>query len=298
MKKTFDNLDPNSGPDAVQDGMDEHAIEDEQGDVEKPKDWLPDGTEQTDYLKKEKEWVGLDRRLGNPRILDHPYFWEVIDWVQKEHGDNPDELSYFEAGVGHGNDFRAIRNKLDGKGRFLGVDMSEAEIFRGLDFYQEQEDTGEARKQFAQGDLTDLRHVNVWNAEQEDYSEPAEIEDGEFDLAYMEAVLHGLGYGRGTYQEKKEAAQQVLNELNRICKEGAKFFGRTSTFDESLTKEQQMELLRDTDNWRFVPGFQEFEEMLKEAGFKDIKVKLAPHPRAETDPNKKNILKLSFLAHK
>ena len=69
-------------------------------------------------------------------------------------------------------------------------------------------------------------------------------------------------------------------------------------FNESKTKEEQLELLRDTKNWRFVPGFQEFEEMLKSAGFKDIKTEMSPHPRAETDSNKKNILKFAFSAHK
>ena len=80
---------------------------------EKPKDWLPDGLDEKDYLKKDKEWPSLEKRLGNPRILQHIYLPEVLAWVQKEFKDNPDDFSYFEAGCGHGNDLRAIRKELD-----------------------------------------------------------------------------------------------------------------------------------------------------------------------------------------
>ncbi len=266
--------------------------------VEKPKDWLPDGTDKEHYLKEDKEWLGLERRLGQPRILKHIYFPEVFDWIQKEYKDNSDDFSYFEAGCGHGNDLRAIRKELGGRGRFLGVDMSRAEIMHGMEFYQQRENTEKSRKLFAQGDLRNLKHINIWDEEKGDFSKPIEIKDGEFDLIYMEAVLQGLGYGKKNYQEKKEAAQQFLNELYRICKDGGKFFGRANTFGPTITKEQQLELLRKTNNWRFIPEAEEFEEMLKQTGFTNIKKTLNPHEKTEEDPNRKDILRFSFLVEK
>jgi len=267
-------------------------------ETEKPRDWLPDGTDQELYLKKDKEWPNLEKRLGQPRILKNSYFPEVLDWVQKKYKDNPDDFSYFEAGCGHGNDLRAIRKELNGQGRFLGVDMSRAEIMRGLEFYQqrENEDTEEAEKLFARGDLRDLKNINIWDKEKGDFSQPTEIKDNEFDLVYLEAILHGFGYGKKTYQEKKESAQQLLNELFRIRKAGGKFFGRASAFGPTIKKEEQLELLRKTNNWRFIPEVEELEEMLKQAGFKNIKKTLSPHEKADKDPAKKDILRFSFLA--
>ncbi|MDZ7798248.1 MAG: class I SAM-dependent methyltransferase [Patescibacteria group bacterium] len=263
--------------------------------MEKPEDWLPGGTEQEQYLKEHKEWRGLEKRLGQPRILNNVYFPEILAWIQEEFKDNPDAFSYFEAGCGHGNDFRTIRKELKARGRYLGVDMSKAEIIHGMKFYKDAE---EARKLFAQGDLRNLRHVNIWDRGKRDFSQPVEIKDGEFDLIYMEAVLHGLGYSKKTFQEKKESAQQMLNELYRICKAGGKFFGRASIFGSTITKEKQFELLRKTNNWRFIPEAEEFKEILKKAGFTNIKGALTPHEKAKEDPNKKDILRFSFLAEK
>lgn len=267
-------------------------------DMEKPKDWLPDGTDKGEYLKEDKEWPRLEDRLGQPRILEHVYFSKVFDWIQKKYKDNLDGFSYFEAGCGHGNDLRAMRKELGGKGRFLGVDMSKAEIRHGLEFYRqkENEDIKETKKLFAQGNLCDLKRLNVWDKAKEDFSQPTEIKDGEFALIYTEAVLHGLGYGKKTFQEKKEAAQQMLDELHRIGKTGGKFFGRANVFSPSIIKKQQFELLRKENDWHFIPKVEEFEEMLRQAGFINIKKTLAPHKKAKTHPNKKDVLLFSFLA--
>lgn len=260
---------------------------------------LPDGMDQKDYVRKEKEWPGLERRLGQPRILQHVYFKKILDWIQQEHKDSLDDFSYFEAGCGHGNDLRVVKDILNGRGHFLGVDMSTAEIIHGIEFYQKErrEDPEESRKLFAQGNLCNLEHINTWNEEKNDFSRPAKIQDGKIDLIYMEAVLHGLGYGKRTYQEKKDTAQKMFNELSRVCKVEGRFFGRASTFGPDIAKEQQFELLRKTNNWRFIPEAKEFEEMLKQAGFGNIEITLIKHEKAEEDPNKENIFKASFLAH-
>lgn len=264
-----------------------------------PEDWLPDGRD-GDYVKKDKEWPNLEKRLGMPRILDHVYIKEVLDWVKEKFGDNPDDLSYFEAGCGHGNDLRAIKEKLGEKGRFFGVDMSVAEILHGIEYYQKhkKENPDEAKKMFAQGNLRNLKNVSLWNEEAQDFSEPSGIENEEFTLIYFEAILHGLGNGEKTYTAKKAAAQEMLNELYRICKAGGKFFGRANTFGPTITKEAQFELLRKTKEWRFIPGYGELEEMLTQAGFEDIKIATIPHEKAHKDPNKKEMLKISFLASK
>jgi len=272
--------------------------------VEKPKDWLPDGSDDKEHrLAVDAEWHELEKRLGQPRILNHIYFTEIFDWIKKEYKNNPDAFSYFEAGCGHGNDLRAIRKELGEtgeRGRFLGVDMSAVEIMHGMEFYRQQdnEEIEESRKLFAQGDLRNMANINIWNETRGDFSQPARIKDGEFDLIYIEAVLHTFGYGKKTYQEKKESVKQMLNELYRICKAGGKFFGRTAAFDSTVTEEDQFERLRKTNNWRFVPRAGEFEEMLQQAGFTDVKITQNPHERAESDPNKKNILRFSFLAQK
>lgn len=271
-----------------------HFNEGEEG----PEGLLPDGTEREDYVKKDREWPNLERRLGEPRILNNSYSSEVIDWVQDKYGDNPDDFSYFEAGSGHGNDLRSIRKELNERGRYLGVDMSAAEIMHGLDYYKEQEDTEETRKLFAQGDLRDLAHIKTFDEEKGDFSKPAEIKDGEFDVVYMEAVLHGFGYGKDSHQQKKESAQQAINELYRICKPGGKFFGRAKTFNTTISKEDQHQLLRDTNNWRFVPDAEEFEDILKQAGFINIKKTVIQDEKADKDPSRKDMVRFSFLAEK
>lgn len=267
---------------------------------EKPEDWLPDGQEKQDYLKEDKEWLGLEGRLGKPRILENVYFPEVIDWVKKEFRDNPEQFSFFEAGVGHGNDIRVMRKLLDGLGRYLGVDTSRAEIDHGFDFYREKdgEDNEKTRKLFALGDLRDLKKLRARDSKKGDYSVATGIKDGEFALVYMEAVLHALGYGKRIYREKKEEAQKMINELFRICQPGGRFFGRTSVFRHTITKEQQFRLLRETNNWRFIPEKDELKEMLKQAGFINVKTVTQPHEKAKLDPNKKDILRLSFLVEK
>lgn len=268
------------------------------GETEKPLDWLPDGIDTEHSLGENKEWVNIEKRLGQPRILENVYFSEVFDWIQRKYKDNPDDFSFFEAGCGHGNDLRAIKKELGGKGRFLGVDMSRAEITHGLEFYQQQENTDESRKLFAQGDLRDLGHINTWNDEEGNFSRPTEVKDDEFDLVYMEAVLHGLGYGKKTYHEKRKSAQQMLNELYRICKAGGRFFGRANTFGPAITEGQQLKILRKTNNWHFFPRAEEFEDMLKRAGFIVIKTKLVPYKKPENDPTKINLSRFSFLAEK
>ena len=263
-----------------------------------PDDWLPDGTDAVYYLKEDKEWLGLEKRIGQPRILKNVYFQEVFDWVHKKYEGDPDSFSYFEAGCGHGNDLRAIKKKLGGKGRFLGVDISKAEIMHGMEYYQQQEreNTEESRELFAQGDLRDLNHINIWDEGKGDFSQQTKIQDNEFGLVYMEAVLHGLGYGKKTYQDKKESAQQMLDELYRICKVGGRFFGRASVFGSNITKEQQFKFVRQTNEWRFIPEVQELEEMLKQAGFKDIKINTEIQ---EEGIEKGGIfLRFSFLAEK
>lgn len=267
--------------------------------INKLDDWLP-GKKEGHYLKEDKEWPGLEERIGEPRILNNVYFPEVSDWIKKEYENNPNVFFYFEAGCGHGNDLRAIRKELGKRGRFLGVDISKAEIMHGMEFYQQRdnEKIEESRRLFAQGDLRDLKHIYIWDSEKEDFSQSAEIKDGEFDLIYMEAVLHGLGHAKKTHQEKKESAQQMLNELYRICKTGGRFFGRANTFGPAIAKEQQLELLRRTNNWHFIPESGEFEKMLKQAGFTDIKKMITPHEKAGKDQSKKGILRFSFLGKK
>lgn len=267
----------------------------------KPKDWLPDGTDDKKHtLRVDDEWHGLEKRLGKPRILNHIYFPEVLNWIQEKYSNDPDSFSYFEAGCGHGNDLRAIKKELKGKGHFFGVDLSEEEINHGIKFYHQQdnENIEESRKLFAQGDLRNLRHINIWDDQKESFSKQTEIKDDQFDLLYIEAVLHGFGHSKKTYHEKKESAQKALNELYRVCKKGGKFFGRSSTFDPTTTEEQRLAILRNTDNWRFIPEHNELEEMIKRAGFVNIKTSLMPHEKSKEDPAKKNILRFSFLAEK
>lgn len=265
-----------------------------------PNDWLPDGTDTENFLKKDKEWTDLENRLGQPRILKNIYLPEILNWTKNEFQNHPDDFSFFEAGCGHGNDLRAMRKELGQRGRFLGVDISAAEILHGLEYYQqqEQENTDESRGLFAQQNLLDLGVVNGWNEEKKDFSKPIEIKDGEFDLVYMEAVLHGMGFGEKTWHGKKEAAQKFLNELYRICKKGGKFFGRANTFDANIDLGQQLQQMRAANDWRFIPNADDFTEMLGKAGFINIKKTLASEEKAFPDPKRKDVIRFSFLAEK
>ncbi len=267
---------------------------------EKPADWLPDGSEQTAYIKRSQEWPNLEKRLGQPRILDHVYCQEIISWIKEKFKDQPQAFSFFEACSGHGNDLRAFRNKLGQIGRFLGIDISQAEIERGLKFYHERdgEVPEEAAKLFAQGDLLDLKHLNAWDEEKKDFSRPLEIKDEEFDLAYMEANLHAFGYGKKTFQEKRQTGQLYFNEICRILKPGGKLFGRANTFNSTLPKDEQLEQLRQTNEWRFFPDDKELLAMIKQAGFTKIKTLIAKHEKANIKPTRKDFLNISFLAEK
>lgn len=259
---------------------------------------LPDGLSDGRYLKSEEEWPNLRKRLGVPRIFQHIYFPRVLQSLEKMR--NSDDFFYFDAGCGHGNDLRAIRRLLRGRGHFLGVTMSLAEISQGLSFYhqRDEEDTEKARQFFGQGDLHNLRQVMAWNEEEKNFSYPKGIENDEMDLIYMEAVLQASGYGHKTYQEKKDSAQQILNELFRICKPSGKFFGRVSAFHPIVCQERRFAILRKYDTWRFIPGFDEFSFMLKTAGFTVIERTIDPHEKAAIDPSKEDMIKISFLAEK
>lgn len=259
---------------------------------------LPDGLSDERYLRKDKEWPNLANRLGAPRILGHCFFSEVLSRI-KQKGDF-DNFHYLDAGCGHGNDLRAVKAALGGKGCYLGVDLSQAEIMHGLQFYNQRdgEDMRTSIKLFGLGNLHDLRHVCVWDEEAKNFSYPRSIEDGEIDLIHMEAVLQASGYGCKTYLEKKESAQQSLGELYRVCKVGGRFLGRTNVFSSAISKEQQFELLWKYDNWRFIPESDELLAMIQEAGFIVIKKNERPHEKATTNPKEKDVVRFSFLAEK
>jgi len=262
-------------------------------------DWLPDGTDQNIYVQPDKEWPSLINRLGKNRITKHPYYGEIINDIRREVV-NLDNFAFFEAGCGHGNDLRVVRNEFGARGNFLGVDISWAEITHGLVYYQEteNEDIIEARQLFAQGDLRNLHRVNLWDNNENSFSFPFDILDNSFHLVYMTSILHGLGYGEGSYQGKKEAAQQMLNELGRICLKGGRFFGKANVFNPSVSLNDRLALLRQSHNWHFIPGRDELEEMIEKAGFKDLQIELSPHEKAVTHPDKKDLLKFNFVAKK
>lgn len=261
-------------------------------------DYLPSGVTDERYLKEDKEWPTLEDRLGQPRILQHCYIPEVWDWIRQKGG--PDDFCYLDAGCGHGNDLRSFRRLLDGRGYFLGVDLSRAEIMRGLEFYGQRdgENAAEYIKLFGLGNLHDLHKILTWDEKKRDFNYPKSIKDREIDLVYMEAVLQASGYGYGTYQEKKESAQLTLNELFRVCKTGGKFLGRTMAFTTAISKEQQFKVMREYDRWQFIPEIDELMIMFKEAGFGNIKSTIRPHEKAATDLSRKDIVKISFLAEK
>lgn len=265
---------------------------------------LPNGHGQVGYLERHGHWPGLERRMGlEKKILKNPYLPQILAWVQKEFCKDPRGISYFEAGCGYGNDIRAfmgVLGEMAERSRFLGVDMSEAEIKRGLEYYHREagEDLTKGRELFAQGDMRDLKNLNTWNDEAGDFSKPLEIEDGEFDLIFFETMLHGLGHGFGTYHEKMESSQKMLDELFRICKSGGRIFGQASTFDTDISRKQQFDVLRRTKDWRFIPKTEELWEMFKKAGFKNIRMSLVPHERGVTEPDKKYIRRSYFSAEK
>ncbi len=261
-------------------------------------DYLPDGISDGRYLRKDSEWPNLENRLGQPRILQHYYFPEVLDWIKKQ--DDADDFFYFEAGCGHGNDLRALKKTLNGRGRFLGVDVSRAEIMRGLDFYKQRdsENTREAAKSFAVGDFHDLHKVLAWDEKDQDFSYLYEINDSTFDLLYMEAVLQACGYGYKTYADKKESASRFLSELSRVCKKGGKFLGRITAFMPFVSRERQFNLLRAANNWRFIPELDEFIVMLRRAGFDNINRSVRPYEKVNLNSGRENIIKISFLAQK
>lgn len=261
-------------------------------------DFLPSGENDSPHLKKDKEWPNLSSRLGSPRIMNHHFFPEIFDWVkQKEDLSN---FSYFEAGCGHGNDLRIMKKVLGSASNFLGVDLSKEEIMRGLDFYAKRdgEKTDEAIKMFGLGDLHDLSLVNIWEDKDQDFSCYRIINDEEFYLVYLEAVLQAAGYGYSTYEEKKNSALKILKELSRVCKTEGKFFGRITGFSSIISKEQQFAILREDNRWHFVPELDEFMAMLRLAGFDNIQRVVRPHEDADTVSNKKHYIRISFLAEK
>jgi len=259
-------------------------------------DQLPDGANQI-YLKENEEWPTLINRLGKPRLPLHHHLPDVLEWIKKKNDLN--NFSFLDAGCGHGNDLRAIK-RIVGNGHFFGVNISRAEIVRGLDFYKQNdnEDTDEAIKMFGLGNLHNLKQIFVWDEEEKSFSCPRSLEDGEFNLIYLEAVLHAAGYGYKTYVEKKESAQKSLNELYRVLKPGGKFFGRASAFTTTISREQQFEILRTNNSWHFVPDCDELLAMLTIAGFCSIKRVIRQDEKAKTDSKKENVVKVSFLAEK
>lgn len=261
-------------------------------------DRLPSGEDKDQYLNKDQEWPSLENRLGQPRITKHHFFSEVFDWIKQK--ENLSGFSYLEVGCGHGNDLRIMRKVLGTVDNFLGIDLSKAEIIHGLNFYSKRdgEDTAEAIKMFGVGDLHDLSLVNVWDEGSQDFSRPRIITDEEFDLIYMEAVLHASGYGYGTYSEKKASAFKTLKELARVCKPKGKFLGRISGFDSSISKEEQFKILRENNKWHFFPELDEFMTMLRRAGFENIQRVIRPHEDTASNFSKKHRIRISFLAEK
>lgn len=252
---------------------------------------LPTGVD-VHPLGKNEEWKNINKRIEKPRILKHVLFAEVKEWYKRTFSDDPQGFSFFEAGCGHGNDLRALRNLLGDEGYYLGANISEVEIFKGIKHYKEEKRL--AARLFAQGNLCDLRKLFIWDEKKEDFSWPMSVESDSFDLVYMEAVLHGLGYGEDTHRKKKQAAQKMLNELFRICKPGGRFFGRANVFRPGIRQEDRIRILHETNCWHFVPGSGEFMEMLFEAGFR---VSVGPI-FSEFTKIRENELKMCFLMKK
>ncbi|MFA5023980.1 MAG: class I SAM-dependent methyltransferase [Patescibacteria group bacterium] len=263
-----------------------------------PEDWLPDGTEASAYVNSDDEWPRLIDRLGNPRIVEHHFLAKILSWIQETYGNEPSGLSYLEVGCGHGNDLRAIKEKLRA-GRFLGVDISMPEILRGLDYYgkEKNESRNAAVRLFAQGDIRNLKDLRFWNELTTNFSRPGGIKDREFNLLYLEAVLHGLGHKAKTYTEKKASAQRLLDELFRVCSPGGKFFGRANCFS-GINPLARLDVLRQYNNWQFIADTEELKQMFQRAGFRLLEIYQVPHKKALTDPAKKDMVEVSFWAEK
>lgn len=265
-----------------------------------PADNLPDGKEDKRYLNPNEEWPNLSKRFSEnlSRIQRNHYFDEVIGWIKDNYSETG--FNYFEAGCGYGKSVRAIKRILETMkidGHFLGVDLSKAEIMNGLLHYnQEGENFDEAVKMFGLGNLQDLSSVTVYNEVSHSWDKEIKIKEGTVDLIFMEAVLQASGYGLNNYSEKRAAALNVLKELVRICRVGGKFMGRVSVFAPYITQEQGFSILREQNNWRFVPGYDEVLAMLRKSGFD--KIKWVANPHENSDKNKKDFVKISFLAEK
>ena len=257
---------------------------------------LPDGKSDTRYLNETEEWPNLVNRLGKPRIANHHFYLEVLDWIKQK--SNPDAFSFLDAGCGHGNDLRALRYELGGRGHFFGLDISKAEIMHGLAFYRATERAEEAIKMFGLGSLHDLQSIRVWDNQEHDFTKIGMITNETVDLIHMEAVLQASGYGHKAYAEKRESALQTLKELARVCKKGGKFLGRVSAFAPGVSKEKQFEILQATGRWHFMPDADELIMLLRVAGFDNIQRSIRQHEDAEKDVSKKDTVKVSFLAEK
>ena len=274
--------------------------ESEGGEIQQINDELPNGLGETSYLNVDEEWLGLSERLGRPKICKNVFYPAVHSWIAENFSADPDKFSYFEAGCGHGNDLRAFRSNLATKGRYLGVDMSVAEINHGLEYYHEEsgEDTNVARNWFVQGDLRDLKQVNAWDSANESFTKPIALNDNEFDVVYFASVLHGLGYGQSTFHEKQAAAQQMLNELTRISKPGGRLFGLANVFGSGISQDEQIDYMRATNNWRFNPSVELVREMIQQAGHRIINDDVRTDRVLKEKADRKDLYRYSFLAEK
>ena len=260
------------------------------------------------YGKAEKVWPGLERRLGEPRITDHPFYKEVTQQIEQgKFGPNP---AYFELGAGNGNDLRVVRQFLDSHGfqeaTTLGIDLSWKEIEVGLDFYHKKngEDTKAAKSWFAQGDFDQLPRINRWNPSTNHFDQPDELLNDSFDIVYVEAVLHALGYAgsddaRLTDEEKTTRAAKLMNHVFDLAKPGAVFFGRINARKDASIKPRV--LPTGEEDWRYNPTFAECETLLNgttdNSRFTDLKVTTVPAKNKQgRDPN--GFFSWTFLAHK
>ena len=267
-------------------GIDTSSIEDEIRST----DWLPKGIDLKDYVEWKwdsagEENIGLKERIGKPRIEYNIFFDSFLERIRKFKENNPEKLKFFEAGSGHGNDFRVARDLFLKEGidvDSLGVEYSEKEIRAGLEFYKDRDKEDEAQreiyKSLAQGDLRDLKNIKFLNSETGEFDRVEEIEDGTFGVIYFEAIMHAFGMGEGSYKEKKANALKMLKELYRIAQPGAMFFGRASIFGPDdqgkiLSREEQINFLRENEEWRFFPhDIEEFKQMLEEVGFEEVEM--------------------------
>jgi len=260
-------------------------------------DELPSGLHQEKYPS---ENLAAQHELGRPQLAEHYAYQEIINWAKDQCRKNPGAFSFLDAGCRYGDNLRAFRKQLAQPGHFLGVDSRDEAVKRGLVYYRirDNDDAAAASQSFALGDLSHLKQIEVWQDEKTGFSQTRQLADNEFDLVYLESMLQLTGYGLHAYGIKKAAAQQVLNEMFRVCKPGAKIFGRVICFAYSLAPEERLDILRSEKDWRFIPGIAEFADMLKDAGFKDIDASSSPYPPAAAyiDPGKKNLVQLSFVA--